>query len=300
MVSRDWRPRSTRDLMRYCWHVAGAVGVMMAKVMGVRSDDGDTLDRAADLGFAFQLANIARDIAEDDAADRCYIPVEWLVEEDIEPMLMDSREEVEKMGATCWIQVRVDGETDVLTRTRDQLHQRLVEGRVRHVDPHACLRTDAQHLLPRTRDSELREARMRLDRSVVAGGDACENRELPLVGEPTWDVVESYSEADCTRIHPDLSRASQVREFRVRGYPRLETHDLCADRMMRDLQCQVDRQTATECFPVVRDGRPVDREPVRATIDRLREAPQRMRVLRLDAGPAETVRGREMRRDALE
>ncbi|MCR2832857.1 phytoene/squalene synthase family protein [Parerythrobacter lacustris] len=83
--AEDWRPRSERDLMRYCWHVAGAVGVMMAKVMGVRSDEADTLDRAADLGFAFQLANIARDIAEDDAADRCYIPVEWLVEEDIEP-----------------------------------------------------------------------------------------------------------------------------------------------------------------------------------------------------------------------
>lgn len=81
----DWRPRSTRDLMRYCYHVAGAVGTMMALVMGVRPDDADTLDRACDLGFAFQLANIARDVAEDDAAARCYIPVEWLVEEDIEP-----------------------------------------------------------------------------------------------------------------------------------------------------------------------------------------------------------------------
>ena len=81
----DWRPRSERDLMAYCWHVAGAVGVMMAQVMGVPRDDADTLDRAADLGFAFQLANIARDVVEDDAADRCYLPVEWLVEEDIEP-----------------------------------------------------------------------------------------------------------------------------------------------------------------------------------------------------------------------
>lgn len=81
----DWRPRSTRDLMRYCYHVAGAVGTMMALVMGVRPDDEDTLDRACDLGFAFQLANIARDVVEDDAAGRCYLPVEWLVEEDIEP-----------------------------------------------------------------------------------------------------------------------------------------------------------------------------------------------------------------------
>ncbi|MEP5938102.1 MAG: phytoene/squalene synthase family protein [Erythrobacter sp.] len=83
--ARDWRPRTERDLMQYCWHVAGAVGVMMALVMGVRREDADTLDRAADLGFAFQLANIARDVVEDDAAGRCYLPVEWLVEEDIEP-----------------------------------------------------------------------------------------------------------------------------------------------------------------------------------------------------------------------
>ena len=81
----DWRPRSEGDLMQYCYHVAGAVGVMMAVVMGVRADDEDTLDRACDLGLAFQLANIARDLDEDDAAERCYLPLEWLVEADIPP-----------------------------------------------------------------------------------------------------------------------------------------------------------------------------------------------------------------------
>ena len=81
----DWRPREEIDLLRYCFHVAGAVGVMMAVVMGVSPDDEDTLDRACDLGLAFQLANIARDVAEDAAADRCYLPMEWLVEMDIPP-----------------------------------------------------------------------------------------------------------------------------------------------------------------------------------------------------------------------
>ena len=81
----DWRPRSERDLMQYCYHVAGAVGVMMAVVMGIDPGDDETLDRACDLGLAFQLANIARDIEEDDAADRCYLPLEWLVEADIPP-----------------------------------------------------------------------------------------------------------------------------------------------------------------------------------------------------------------------
>ena len=81
----DWQPRSEDDLFRYCYHVAGAVGCMMAIVMGVDPDDDATLDRACDLGLAFQLGNIARDIAEDNSAGRCYIPLEWLVEMDMGP-----------------------------------------------------------------------------------------------------------------------------------------------------------------------------------------------------------------------
>lgn len=81
----DWTPRSEADLLRYCFHVAGAVGVMMAVVMGVDPADDDTLGRACDLGLAFQLGNIARDIAEDDRAGRCYLPAEWLAEADIPP-----------------------------------------------------------------------------------------------------------------------------------------------------------------------------------------------------------------------
>jgi 15-cis-phytoene synthase len=80
-----WRPQTTDDLLRYCYHVAGAVGCMMAVVMGVAPDDETTLDRACDLGLAFQLANIARDIAEDAGAGRCYLPCHWLNEAGIDP-----------------------------------------------------------------------------------------------------------------------------------------------------------------------------------------------------------------------
>ena len=80
-----WRPRTEEDLMRYCFHVAGGVGVMIAKVMGVSKDDHETLDRACDLGLSFQLVNIARDVSEDDARGRCYIPTEWLAEADMPP-----------------------------------------------------------------------------------------------------------------------------------------------------------------------------------------------------------------------
>lgn len=83
--AEGWQPHTEADLMRYCYQVAGAVGVMMARVMGVGDDEEQTLDRACDLGLAFQLVNIARDVSEDDAAGRCYLPREWLAEADIPP-----------------------------------------------------------------------------------------------------------------------------------------------------------------------------------------------------------------------
>jgi phytoene synthase len=76
--SAGWQPVTTDDLLSYCYQVAGAVGVMMAHVMGVAPSDEDTLHRAADLGIAFQLANIARDIVDDAKVGRVYLPAEWL------------------------------------------------------------------------------------------------------------------------------------------------------------------------------------------------------------------------------
>ena len=48
--------KTVDDILDYSYHVAGVVGVMMAYLMGVR--DAPTLDRASDLGLAFQLTNI--------------------------------------------------------------------------------------------------------------------------------------------------------------------------------------------------------------------------------------------------
>ncbi len=64
------------DTLEYCYHVAGVVGVMMAMIMGAR--DPLVLDRASDLGLAFQLTNIARDVVEDARAGRTYLPAELL------------------------------------------------------------------------------------------------------------------------------------------------------------------------------------------------------------------------------
>jgi 15-cis-phytoene synthase len=85
MDADDFSPRTTADLLTYCYHVAGVVGLMMAVIMGVSPDDEDVLAHANDLGLAFQLANIARDVSEDADAGRCYIPATWLSKADIPP-----------------------------------------------------------------------------------------------------------------------------------------------------------------------------------------------------------------------
>jgi phytoene synthase len=70
------RYASLADLLDYAARVAGAVGAMMALVMGVR--DADAVARACELGMAMQLSNIARDVGEDARAGRLYLPLDWL------------------------------------------------------------------------------------------------------------------------------------------------------------------------------------------------------------------------------
>ncbi|HJQ55477.1 MAG TPA: phytoene/squalene synthase family protein [Vineibacter sp.] len=74
---------SESDLLAYASRVAGTVGVMMAILMGQRAPA--VLARAAELGMAMQLTNIARDVGEDARAGRLYLPLQWLRESGIEP-----------------------------------------------------------------------------------------------------------------------------------------------------------------------------------------------------------------------
>jgi phytoene synthase len=80
-----WQPENGQDLALYCYYAAGAVGCMMAVLMGVPPSDEETLEAAADLGIAFQLSNIARDLREDAENGRCYLPKDWLAEFGIDP-----------------------------------------------------------------------------------------------------------------------------------------------------------------------------------------------------------------------
>jgi 15-cis-phytoene synthase len=70
------------ELLDYAARVAGAVGVMMALIMDVRSPA--ALARACDLGVAMQLTNIARDVGEDARLGRIYLPKQWLREAGID------------------------------------------------------------------------------------------------------------------------------------------------------------------------------------------------------------------------
>ncbi|MEE4662191.1 MAG: phytoene/squalene synthase family protein [Halieaceae bacterium] len=77
------RYETLEDVRAYGARVAGVVGVMMALLMGER--DMQVLARAADLGVAMQLTNIARDVGEDARNGRIYLPLGWLREAGIDP-----------------------------------------------------------------------------------------------------------------------------------------------------------------------------------------------------------------------
>jgi phytoene synthase len=63
-------------LRRYCWHVAGVVGILSASIFGATRPE--TLQYAEKLGLAFQLTNIIRDVGEDARKGRIYLPVNEL------------------------------------------------------------------------------------------------------------------------------------------------------------------------------------------------------------------------------
>jgi phytoene synthase len=65
---------SFEALRQYCHRVAGVVGLLSAEILGYQ--DRRTLEYAADLGLAFQLTNIIRDVGEDARRDRIYLPLD--------------------------------------------------------------------------------------------------------------------------------------------------------------------------------------------------------------------------------
>ena len=77
------RYETIADLKDYAARVAGSVGILMSVAM--ERAGASVLARAADLGVAMQLTNIARDVGEDARAGRLYLPARWLREAGIDP-----------------------------------------------------------------------------------------------------------------------------------------------------------------------------------------------------------------------
>ncbi len=70
------RYRTFDELRQYCYRVAGAVGLVSIRIFGCRSPRSP--EYAEQLGYALQLTNILRDVGEDAASGRLYLPLEDL------------------------------------------------------------------------------------------------------------------------------------------------------------------------------------------------------------------------------
>ena len=70
-LKQEVRIKTEKELLVYSYRVAGSVGLMMAKIFGIKKKE--SLQRAIDLGIAMQLTNIARDVVEDEKKNRIYL-----------------------------------------------------------------------------------------------------------------------------------------------------------------------------------------------------------------------------------
>ena len=70
-IKQNVKIDTRKDLLIYCYRVAGTVGLMMAKILKVSKKQ--SLKSAIDLGIAMQLTNISRDVIEDSKKNRYYI-----------------------------------------------------------------------------------------------------------------------------------------------------------------------------------------------------------------------------------
>jgi len=78
MDLHKFRYETFDELSLYCYRVAGAVGLLLVKIMGYY--DKSVEKYAKDLGLAFQLTNILRDIKEDAERNRIYLPLQELAQ----------------------------------------------------------------------------------------------------------------------------------------------------------------------------------------------------------------------------
>lgn len=87
--------RSFQDLERYCYHVASVVGLVCIRIFGYTDPAAEPL--AERCGLAFQLTNIIRDVKEDAALGRVYLPAEDVREFGISPEELRGRVDAKRL-----------------------------------------------------------------------------------------------------------------------------------------------------------------------------------------------------------
>ena len=99
-------PRYNRfaDLQLYCHRVAGVVGQLSAQIFGY--SDRATLKYAHELGLAFQLTNIIRDVGEDALRGRIYLPISELQQFDVKAHEILKRNHSERFASLMAFQAR--------------------------------------------------------------------------------------------------------------------------------------------------------------------------------------------------
>lgn len=94
----DVRIATEADLLRYCYRVAGTVGLMMSAALDVR--DPRAMHHAIDLGIAMQLTNLCRDVQQDALRGRRYLPASLLGSFDPSRLIRPSSEDLPIVAQT--------------------------------------------------------------------------------------------------------------------------------------------------------------------------------------------------------
>lgn len=157
------------DLHAYAARVAGTVGAMMTLLMGPRA--AHVLARACDLGAAMQLTNIARDVGEDAARGRVYLPLSWLREEGLD---------ADELARAPRFDPRLARVVARLLRAADELYARADLG-VSHLPPDCRMSIRAARLIY----SEIGA------RVARAGYDSVSRRAVVPTWRKLWLLVRS-------------------------------------------------------------------------------------------------------------
>ena len=88
--------KTVDELLRYCYRVAGTVGLMMSDVLDV--SDPKASPFAIDLGIGMQLTNICRDVQEDARMGRRYLPSEIVGKISLEDLINPTQSQEERLG----------------------------------------------------------------------------------------------------------------------------------------------------------------------------------------------------------